>query len=64
MEALYKITLQEALQEQTSHLQNDTKQLTTQIKELEEKLAYIRDLLSSKQIDPSRFPGNENRLCK
>ena len=53
MEALYKITLQE----QTSHLQNDTKQLTTQIKELEEKLAYIRDLLSSKQIDPQQISG-------
>jgi site-specific DNA recombinase len=55
MEALYKITLQEAWLEQTSHLQNNTKQLTTQIKELEEKLSYIRDLLSSKQIEPADY---------
>lgn len=29
--------------------------LTRQIKELEEKVSYIRDLLSSKQIDPADF---------
>ena len=55
MEALYKITLQEAWQDQTNHLQSDTKQLTTQIKEMEEKLSYIRDLLSSKQIEPADY---------
>ncbi len=55
MEGLYKIIIQEAWQEQTCHLQNDNKQLTSQIKALEEKLAYIRELLSSKQIEPADF---------
>ncbi len=55
MEELYKITLQVAWQEQAGHLRNNTKQITTQIKELEEKLSYIRDLVSSKQIEPADF---------
>ena len=55
MEALYKITLQEVWQEQTGHLHNNTKQLTTQIIELEDKLSYIRDLLASKRIEPAHF---------
>ena len=32
-----------------------SKQLRVQVKETEEKLSYIRDLLSSKQIDPADF---------
>ncbi|MEP7233622.1 MAG: recombinase family protein, partial [Ginsengibacter sp.] len=52
---LFKILLHEAWYDQTNHLQDDRKQLLLQIKELEEKIAYIRELLSSKQIDPSDF---------
>ncbi len=52
---LYKITLSEAWYDQTNHLQNDQKQLQIQIKELEGKLSYIRDLLSSKEIEPADF---------
>ncbi|WP_315822715.1 hypothetical protein [Paraflavitalea speifideaquila] len=55
MADLYKITLSEAWYDQTNHLQNDQKQLQLQIKELEGKLSYIRDLLSSKQIEPADF---------
>lgn len=40
---------------QTSHLLDDRKQLQKQIRELEDKLSYIRDLLSSKQIEPEDF---------
>jgi site-specific DNA recombinase len=52
---VYKITLLEAWHDQTSHLQGDRKQMLAQIKEQEEKLSYIRDLLSSKQIEPTDF---------
>lgn len=52
---LFKIMITEAWYDQTNHLQDDTKQLRLQIKELEEKLSYIRDLLSSKQIEPGDF---------
>ena len=45
----------EAWNDQTNHLQGDSKQLRLQIKELEEKIGYIRDLLSSKQIEPADF---------
>ena len=45
----------EAWSDQTSHLRNDRKQLVEQIKALEGKLSYIRDLLSSKELDPADF---------
>jgi site-specific DNA recombinase len=52
---VYKVVLTEAWNDQTNHLQNDRKQLLAQIKELEDKLSYIRDLLSSRQLDPEDF---------
>ncbi|MDZ7646000.1 MAG: recombinase family protein [Cytophagales bacterium] len=52
---IYKLVLTEAWNDQTNHLQNDRKQLLAQIKELEEKLSYLRELLSSKQLDPEDF---------
>ena len=52
---LFKIALSEAWYDQTNHLQDDSKQLRLQIKELEEKLSYIRELLSSRQIEPADF---------
>lgn len=55
MAELYKIVLQEAWRSQTAHLLDDRKLLQKQIRELEDKLSYIRDLLSSKQIEPEDF---------
>lgn len=55
MTDLYKITLSEAWYDQTNHLQNDRKNLLVQIKEQEQRLSHIRDLLSSKEIEPSDF---------
>ena len=52
---LFKITLSEACYDQTNHLQDDSKQLQLQIKNLEEKLSYIRELLSSRQFEPADF---------
>ena len=51
----YKLVLTEAWNDKTNHIRNDRKQLTEQIKTLEGKLSYIRDLLSSKQLDPADF---------
>lgn len=45
----------EAWQEQASHLQDDSKLLLSQVKELEGKLSYARDLLSSRQIEPDDY---------
>ena len=50
---LFKITLSETWYDKTNHLQDDSKQLQLQIKELEEKLSYIRELLSSRQLEPA-----------
>jgi site-specific DNA recombinase len=55
MSDLYKITLSESWYKQTSYLQDDHKTLLREIKEQEEKISYIRDLLSTKQIDPADF---------
>jgi site-specific DNA recombinase len=55
MTDLYKITLSESWYKQTSYLQDDHKSLIREIKEQEEKISYIRDLLSTKQIDPADF---------
>ncbi|PLK45272.1 zinc ribbon domain-containing protein, partial [Emticicia sp. TH156] len=55
MAELYKIVLQEAWHNQTAHLLDDKGQLLKQIKDLEDKLSYARDLLSSKQIEPEDF---------
>ena len=55
MEVLYKITLQEAWAEKNNHLQDDRKQVTAQIKELENRLSYARDLVTSRQIDPADY---------
>lgn len=52
---LFKVVLAEAWYEQTNHQQDDSKQLRLQVKELEEKISYIRELLSSKQIEPADF---------
>ena len=43
------------MDDQTNDIQNDSKQLGLQIKELQEKITYIRDLLSSKQVEPVDF---------
>ncbi len=52
---LFKITLSEAWYDQTNHLQDDSKQLQLQIKEYEDKPSYIRELLSSRQLEPADF---------
>ena len=52
---LFKVLLIEAFDDQTNHIQDGSKQLRLQIKELQGKIAYIRELLSSKQIEPADF---------
>ncbi|MEP7257461.1 MAG: zinc ribbon domain-containing protein [Flavitalea sp.] len=52
---LFKELIAEELSDQTNNVQDDSKQLRLQIKKLQEKIAYIRELLSSKQIEPADF---------
>ena len=52
---VYKVVLTEAWNGQFGSMQDDRTKLLTQIKELEGKISYIRDLLSSRQIDPADF---------
>jgi site-specific DNA recombinase len=52
---LFKELIAEELSDQTNHIQDDSKQLRLQIKELQEKIVYIRELLSSKQIESADF---------
>ncbi|MEI9959392.1 MAG: recombinase family protein [Ferruginibacter sp.] len=52
---ILKVVISEAWEEQIVVGEDDSKQLRIQIKELENKLSYIRDLLSSRQIEPSDF---------
>lgn len=55
METLYKTTIAEAWYDQTRNMRGDKKDLLTQIKELEGKLAYLRELLASQKIDPADY---------
>ncbi len=55
MGELFKLIFQEAWQRQTGHIVDDRKELLKQIKELTDKVSYIRELLSSKQIEPEDF---------
>ena len=52
---LFKELIAEELNDQTNNIQHESKQLGLQIKELREKIAYIRELLLSKQIEPADF---------
>ena len=51
----FKVLLAESWYKQTSDRQDDRRELLQQIKGLEGKITYIRDLLSNKQLDPIDF---------
>jgi DNA invertase Pin-like site-specific DNA recombinase len=55
MSDIYKLVLQQNWKNQTGHLQDDRKQTLKEIRTLEEKIAYIRELLSSRKIEPEDF---------
>ncbi len=52
---IYKAVLLEEWQEQTGAIKDDHKQVASKIKETEGKLAYLRELLVSKQIEPEDY---------
>ena len=52
---LFEIVLNETWQDKNQHNSEDRKILLKQIKETEEKLSYVRELLTSKQIEPSDY---------
>jgi site-specific DNA recombinase len=52
---IYKITLQDAWLNQTSHLSKERKEIENQIKALQERLVYLGELLMNKFIEPEDF---------
>jgi hypothetical protein len=52
---IYKIALLEAWYDQANHSQDDKAKLIKEMKEIEGKIAYIRELLSTQQIEPVDF---------
>jgi len=69
MEPLYKTALAEAWYGQTTHLRDDKKETLAEIKELENRMAYTRELLATQKIDPedyrkmkAEFTGKLERL--
>ncbi len=52
---VYKALIAEAWDNQTDDLKYDRTKFKKQIKEIEDKIAYSRELLMSKQIEPSDF---------
>ncbi len=52
---IYKTVIQQTWEGKTAHLFHDKKQLVKQIKELEGKLSYVRELLASRKIEPEDF---------
>lgn len=52
---LYQLTLQEAWNDRANHLQDDKRQISNQITELEGRLTYIRELLSTQKIEPEDY---------
>ena len=52
---LYKVSLTEAWYDQTAYQPDDKKKVQLQLKELQEKLEYIMDLVASKQLPPDDF---------
>lgn len=52
---IYYVVLKEAWDKQTNHIRIDRKHILTQIKVMEDKLSHIRDLLSSRELDPTDF---------
>jgi len=55
MEQLSKRVLCEVWYDQTKGLRDDKKELLSAIKEIEEKMTYLRDMLASQKLDPEDF---------
>jgi len=52
---IYKRKLMEAWKDQAGHVDTTRKELISQIKEMEDKISYIRELLASRKLDPEDF---------
>ncbi|WP_207515447.1 recombinase family protein [Longitalea luteola] len=52
---LYQLTLQEAWYDETKHMHDDKRQISNQITELEGRLTYLRELLSTQKIEPDDY---------
>lgn len=52
---LYQLALQEAWYDETKHMHDDKRQISNQITELEGRLTYLRELLSTQKIEPEDY---------
>ena len=55
MVEIFRLVITEEWYAQTGNLKDGKKEIISQIKELEERISYIRDLLSAKKLEPDDF---------
>jgi site-specific DNA recombinase len=61
---VYKVVLTESWYSQTAPLLNDRKELLAQVTQVEDKIAYIEELVSSKQLAPADFRDMKSKYAE
>ena len=61
---VYKVVLTESWYSQTAPLLNDRKELLAQVAQVEDKIAYIEELVSSKQLAPADFRDMKSKYAE
>ena len=61
---VYKVVLTESWYSQTAPLLNDRKELLAQVAQVEDKVAYIEELVSSKQLAPADFRDMKSKYAE
>lgn len=52
---IYQLTLREAWHDQTKHIHDERREISKQISDLEARMAYLRELLSTQKIEPEDY---------
>ena len=61
---VYKVVLTESWYSQTAPLLNDRKELLAKVAQVEEKIAYIEELVSTKQLAPGDFRDMKSKYTE
>lgn len=61
---VYKVVLTESWYSQTAPLLNDRKELLARVAQVEDKIAYIEELVSSKQLAPADFRDMKSKYAE
>ena len=61
---VYKVVLTESWYSQTAPLLNDRKELLAQVVQVEDKIAYIEELVSTKQLAPADFRDMKSKYTE